>query len=131
MDVHLRMRVEMGERERQDARPRPNAAPAPVSTQGNSSPHTRFRVGRRWWAMAEKGEKKHGKHVVPQKEKTGSARAETKEQSRRNVGASRKPWQMEGTTSNEVSVPAINHVGRTLESDPEFNNIPSSRPTPE
>lgn len=81
--------------------------------------------------MAEKGEKKHGKHVVPQKEKTGNARAETKEQSRANDGASRKPWQIEDTTSNEIKVPAIHHVGPTLESDPEFNNIPSSRPTPE
>jgi hypothetical protein len=81
--------------------------------------------------MADKGEKKHDKHVVSQKGKTGNAKVEAKEQSRGNEGALREPWQMEDTTSNEVDVPAIHHVGPTLESDPEFNDIPSSRPTPE
>jgi hypothetical protein len=81
--------------------------------------------------MAGKGEKKHDKHVAPQKEKTGNTAAETKERSHRIEGAPREPWQMEDTSSNEVSVPAIHHVGPTLESDPEFYDIPSPRPTPE
>jgi hypothetical protein len=80
--------------------------------------------------MAEKGEKKHSKHVAPQKGQTGNAKAEGREQSRRNEGALREPWQMEDTSANEVSVPAIHHVGPTLESDPEFRNVPS-RQTPE
>lgn len=81
--------------------------------------------------MADKGEKKHRKHVVPQKDKSGNARDEAKERSHRHEGELREPWQMEDTTGNEVKVPAIRHVGPTLESDPEFIDIPSSRPTPE
>jgi hypothetical protein len=79
--------------------------------------------------MAEKGEKKHSKHVAPQKGQTGNAKAEGREQSLRNEGAVREPWQMEDT-SGDVSVPAIHHVGPTLESDPEFRDVPS-RQTPE
>ena len=41
-------------------------------------------------------------------------------------------WQMEGTRSEEVSVPAIRHVGPTLESDPLYLElVGSGGPTPE
>lgn len=35
-------------------------------------------------------------------------------------------WQMEDTQSPEVSVPAIRHVGPTLESDPEYLELAGS-----
>jgi hypothetical protein len=81
--------------------------------------------------MADKGEKKHSKHVAPKREKNENAAAETKERSPGNESGPREPWQMEDTSGNEVSVPAIHHVGPTLESDPTFHDIPSSGPTPE
>jgi hypothetical protein len=81
--------------------------------------------------MAEKGEKKHRKHLATQTGKKENPAAETKERSRSNDGALREPWQMEDTRGDEVSVPAIHHVGPTLESDPEFRGLSSSRPTPE
>lgn len=44
----------------------------------------------------------------------------------------RDAWQMEDTESDEVSVPAIHHVGPTLESDPEYLElVGSGRTTPE
>lgn len=44
----------------------------------------------------------------------------------------REPWQIEDAESDEVSVPAIRHVGPTLESDPDFLDlVGSGGPTPE
>lgn len=44
----------------------------------------------------------------------------------------RGAWQTEDATSGEVSVPAIRHVGPTLESDPEYMELMGSGgPTPE
>jgi hypothetical protein len=44
----------------------------------------------------------------------------------------REAWQTEDAESEEVSVPAIRHVGPTLESDPEYLElVGSGRPTPE
>lgn len=48
-----------------------------------------------------------------------------------NTGA-REPWQMENTRAEEVSVPAIRHVGPTLESDPDYLAlVGSGGPSPE
>lgn len=47
------------------------------------------------------------------------AKNKTDENTDARQGA-RKAWQMEDTRSDEVSVPAIRHVGPTLESDPEY-----------
>lgn len=38
----------------------------------------------------------------------------------------REAWQMEGTGAKEVSIPAIRHVGPTLESDPEYMDLVGS-----
>lgn len=81
--------------------------------------------------MTEKGEKKHRKHVTTPAEKKENTAAETKERIGSHEGAPREPWQMEDTRGNDVSVPAIRHVGPTLESDPEFYDVSSSGPTPE
>lgn len=35
----------------------------------------------------------------------------------------REAWQMEDTPAKEVSIPAIRHVGPTLESDPEYIDL--------
>lgn len=44
----------------------------------------------------------------------------------------REAWQMEDTRAEEVSVPAIRHVGPTLESDPAYLElVGSGGPTPE
>jgi hypothetical protein len=44
----------------------------------------------------------------------------------------REAWQMEDVETNEVSVPAIRHVGPTLESDPKYLDlVGSGEPTPE
>lgn len=44
----------------------------------------------------------------------------------------REAWQMEDTRAGEVSVPAIRHVGPTLESDPQYLElVGSGGPTPE
>lgn len=44
----------------------------------------------------------------------------------------RDAWQMEDTRAEEVSVPAIRHVGPTLESDPEYLElVGSGETTPE
>lgn len=44
----------------------------------------------------------------------------------------RDAWQMEDTHTPEVSIPAIRHVGPTLESDPEYLELAGSAgPTPE
>lgn len=44
----------------------------------------------------------------------------------------RSDWQMEDARGDEVSVPAIRHVGPTLESDPEYLGlVGSAGPTPE
>jgi hypothetical protein len=54
-----------------------------------------------------------------------------KKKAEENKGA-REAWQMEDTQSDEVSVPAIRHVGPTLESDPEYLElVGSGGPTPE
>lgn len=44
----------------------------------------------------------------------------------------REAWQMEDAETNEVSVPAIHHIGPTLESDPAYLElVGSGGPTPE
>lgn len=50
----------------------------------------------------------------------------------REAGKTREAWQMEDTRTEEVSIPAIRHVGPTLESDPEYlERVGSGEPTPE
>lgn len=56
---------------------------------------------------------------------------QAKRNAEENKGA-REAWQMEGARSDEVSVPAIRHVGPTLESDPDYLElVGSGGPTPE
>ncbi len=44
----------------------------------------------------------------------------------------RDAWQVENAQTDEVSVPAIRHIGPTLESDPEYLElVGSAGPTPE
>ncbi len=109
--------------------------PAHALRKGNFCAFMRFRIGQGWCAMAGNGEKKHDKHedsgVTPRRKKKESAKTGEQARSHSDAGALREPWQMENTCGDEVSVPAIHHVGPTLESDPEFNDIPSSGPTPE
>lgn len=48
------------------------------------------------------------------------------------AGQMREAWQIEDTSDPEVSVPAIRHVGPTLESDPEYLEMAGyGGPTPE
>jgi hypothetical protein len=91
--------------------------------------------------MAEKGKRKNRSQeergANAQTEKTANGREEANAQAKANEwsggseGAPREPWQMEDTSSNEVSVPAIHHVGPTLESDPEFYGLATGGQTPE
>lgn len=57
---------------------------------------------------------------------------ETKKSKPGEKKSEREAWQMEDTRAEEVSVPAIRHVGPTLESDPEYLELMGSGgPTPE
>lgn len=72
-----------------------------------------------------------GEHNSEERKIMGDKGKDNKDKPEEKKGK-REAWQTENARSNEVSVPAIRHIGPTLESDPEYLElVGSGGPTPE